>query len=404
MAKRFRINSSRKHWLWIGGVVLLLSAAALCWHLLRPQSPQKPVSQSTTSSEKKTVLPEENPVNQLTFSAMGDMLAHDSVVNQAKTVNGYDFMPYFSQIQPVYADSDVVFCNPETPSAGTEFGISGYPTFNAPIEFSRDLSQTGCNLINLATNHIADKGQRAIDATLDEWQKLEPLAIAGANRNLEEQQRVSYFEKNGLKVAFLAFADFSNARPPASYSLNVYHDKNLVDKLITEARKNTDVVIVSAHWGTEDSHQVNSDQLQTAQEMADLGADVIIGTGPHVLQKVSMLDRKDGGQALVWYSIGNMLSSQLQTDELTGGVAQFKLSKTDDKITISDIGFRPTFMSYDWSASDRANSLLHTRQNLKLQLLKNAQTETQSFGATVDVRLEKIKQWLGSEVNLSIEL
>ena len=61
-------------------------------------------------------------------------------------------------------------------------------------------------------------------------------------------------------------------------------------------------------------------------------------------------------------------------------------------------------MSYDWSASDRANSLLHTRQNLKLQLLKNAQTETQSFGATVDERLEKIKQWLGSEVNLSIEL
>lgn len=117
-----------------------------------------------------------------------------------------------------------------------------------------------------------------------------------------------------------------------------------------------------------------------------------------------MLSRQDGGQTLVWYSIGNMLSSQLQTDELTGGIAKFKISKKDNQIAISDISFRPTFMSYEWSASDRANSLLHTRKNLKLQLLKDAEQETQLFDVTVDERLDKIKQWLGSDTNLSIEL
>lgn len=404
--KKLQARVFPKKWLFSGVAVLtLLVIAVLSWQWLRPQPTEQASTVAEVSDKKNEVEPDDKKLNnELTFSAMGDMLAHDSVVNQAKTANGYDFMPYFAQIQSVYTGSDVVFCNPETPASGEEFGISGYPTFNAPIEFSRDLAKTGCNMINFATNHIADKGLRAISKTLDEWDKLKPLAIAGANRNAEDQRKISYFEKSGLKVAFLAFADFSNTQIPNGYSLNTYHDKALLNDLITEARENADVVIVSAHWGTEDSHQVNSDQLQTAQEMADLGADVIIGTGPHVLQKVSMLSRQDGGQTLVWYSIGNMLSSQLQTDELTGGIAKFKISKKDNQIAISDISFRPTFMSYEWSASDRANSLLHTRKSLKLQLLKDADQETQLFGVTVDERLDKIKQWLGSDINLSIEL
>lgn len=405
IVNRLHINNRSKKWLLLVGLAILLLSGLITWWLLRPQSANQPTTQTKNQPVEEPAKTDNTKSKQeLVFSAMGDMLAHDSIVNQAKTTDGYNFIPYFAQIQTVISGSDVVFCNPETPAAGARFGVSGYPTFNAPIEFSRDLNKVGCNLINFATNHIADKGQEAINITLDEWQKLQPLAVAGANRNPADQQRISYFEKNGLKVAFLAFADFSNAQPPTSYSLNNYHDKNLVTKLMTEARQNADFVVISAHWGTEDSHQVNTDQMQTAQAMADLGADVIIGTGPHVLQKVSMLPRPDGGETLVWYSIGNMLSSQLQTDELTGGIAKFNLSKNDGKTEISEIAFVPTFMSYEWSASDRANSLLHTRSNLKLQLLKNAQNETKLFGVTVEERFDKVKQWLGSEVSLSIEL
>lgn len=359
-------------------------------------SPSTPAAVVTPSEEKKAAA-----APSVTVSAMGDMLAHDSVVNQAKTADGYDFTPYFTQISPLVEKSDVVFCNPETPSAGQAYGISGYPTFNAPTEFARDLSKSGCNLINTASNHMTDKGQAALVATLDEWQRHTPLAIAGANRSAEEQRTVRYFEKNGVKIAFLAFADFSNGAIPHDYSLNLYRNTDLVIQLMTEARQQADAVIVSMHWGTEDSHQVNNNQRTAAKMMADLGADVIIGTGPHVLQPVEWVDGVDGRRTLVWYSIGNMLSSQLHVDQLTGGVATFRMTKENDRIAISDIGFSGTFMSYEWSAAERQAQRLEARHNLTLQPLKNAQTTTQLFGVTVDERTAKIREWLGSSVEIA---
>lgn len=390
----------RYRWLIFGTVLVLGAGLLTAIYLQQTNTPatKKPEKAVTIAEDKA----KPQPVSpSLSFAAMGDMLAHDSVVNQARTSEGYDFTPYFSNIKSLYQGSDVTFCNPETPAAGSKYGISGYPTFNAPMEFSRDLSKSGCNLINFATNHIADKGQSAINDTLTYWQELEPLAIAGANQSLEEQQAVRYFEKNGLKVAFVAFADFSNSPAPNSYSLNYYHDQTLVSNLLTEARQQADVVIVSAHWGVEDDHTVSQDQQRTAQMLADLGADVIIGTGPHVLQKVSKLVRADGGETLVWYSIGNMLSSQLKVDELTGGIAKFRITKEADGLQISDIGFSSTFMSYEWSEADRLADNLLARRNLKLSPLKDAHQETALFGLTVQERLDKVRSWLGDEVPIT---
>ena len=349
------------------------------------------------TSQKQT----HSPV--VTLSAMGDFLAHDSVVQQAKTREGYDFSPYFSTITSLYDAKGVVFCNPETPAAGEAYGISGYPAFNAPIELARDMNKAGCNLINLATNHLADKGQAAINATRETWEKLPILAVHGANRSMDEQQKVAYFEKDGIKMAFVAFADFSNSPLPHSYSVTSYRDEALVRRLLKEARNQADVVIVSAHWGTEGSHEVNPDQRSAARLFSELGADVVIGTGPHVLQEVDMLSRADGNKTLVWYSIGNLLSSQLNPDELTGGVAQCKLTKTAKGIVISDVTFRPTFMSYEWSAADRQAQNLLARRNLKLQPLKKAEDETKLHGVSVAERLTKVRQWLGTNIPVAIE-
>lgn len=333
---------------------------------------------------------------------MGDMIAHDSVVSNAKTDTGYDFTHFFTRVRTLYNGADITFCNPETLTAGSAFGISGYPTFNGPTEFARDLTKEGCNLINLATNHMNDKGQSAINANLDVWKKLPVLASSGANKSAEDQSAVKYFTKNGLKVAFVAFADFSNNKNITSYGINIYHDRALVTRLLTEARKNADVVIVSAHWGTEDSNAVNADQQTAAELFASLGTDVVIGTGPHVLQKVTVLNRPDGGSTLVWYSIGNMLSSQLQTNELTGGVAGFTLEKKDGKIIAKDITFKSTFMGYDWPAADKAAGKLQTRTNLSLYPLAESQEVLSKFGASLAERTQYVKTTLGSNVPVTV--
>lgn len=338
----------------------------------------------------------------VTMSAMGDMIAHDTITSNAKTASGYDYTKYFTHIRPLYSSSDAVFCNQESLSSGEEFGISGYPAFNAPVSYAADLQQAGCNVINLGNNHMGDKGPTATSATVSVWEKLKPLAYAGANRSVEEQNQVRYFEKNGIKFAFVAFMDFSNNTTIPSYSVNTYHDTALFEKLVREARAHADVVLVSMHWGTEDSHTVNQDQRDQVAKLASYGADIVIGTGPHVLQPVEYVARPDGRKMLVWYSIGNMLSSQLKLEELLGGVASWRVTKSTQGVVVDQPQFSPTYMSYEWTPSEQAAQDTDARKNPMIYPLSDAGDQLEQMRVNISVTQirDLAKQWLGSTVTL----
>lgn len=382
----------------IAGIGIVIGAACLSWLVARMVMTQAKLAQQ---SSRQTPAPVAAPPS-IKLIAMGDMLAHDSVVAQANQENGYDFARYFTPLEPRLKGADVVFCNPETPVAGEQLGVSGYPTFNAPNDFARDLSHVGCNVINLATNHIYDKGPAGITESRAVWQQQNIMGLNGANSSPEQQREVSYFEKNGVKCAFVAFADFSNTKVPDGYSVNFYHDEALVRKLLTDARAKADVVIVSAHWGTEDATAVNDDQRKAAALFAGLGADVVLGTGPHVLQPVERIAGHDSHSTLVWYSLGNMLSSQLQANQLTGVVASMRFTKKDDAYRAEKIEATPTFMSYDWLAADKAAERLAARRNLQLRTLKDARDDiTRMFpNETYESRRQFVSTTLGSLVTI----
>lgn len=394
---------SLRKWLIVPAIAVVVFGAAAAFWLLRGKSGEQPPVVTNKTGKPVTTIPAETD-KVIHLAMMGDMLAHDSVNAQAKTANGYDYKPYFTNIKPLYKDADVVFCNPETPVAGDTYGVSGYPTFDAPSAFARDLVQgAACNVINLASNHQADKGQAGIDASLDVWKGLQPYAYSGMNSSATEQSTVSYFTVKGVRFAFVAFMDFSNAALPATYSVNTYHNTALVQQLMTEARQNAQVVLVSAHWGVEDSNTVSASQKATAQVFADNGATLIIGTGPHVEQAFETVTASDGRSVPVWYSIGNMLSSQLGINGLTSGVALSDIDVSSSKPVVKNITFASTFMSYEWSAGDKAAVNLLARHNLKLQPLSEADDEIQAmFGANYSVAERKtyLQNVLGSSVTV----
>lgn len=335
--------------------------------------------------------------------AMGDMLPHDSVNANAKVPDGYNYAQFFEGIRAQLDAADVTFCNQEVPSAGADFGISGYPTFNAPTEFARDLhGAVGCDLVNLATNHNADKGTAGIAATRGAWDALSPAAVAGVNRSADEQRTVPILEVDGVRIALVAFAEFSNAAIDA-VSLNFMGDEALVRDLMTQAREQADVVIVSAHWGTEDSHEVNTAQRAFAAVVAELGADVIIGTGPHVLQEAGWIDRPDGERTLVWYSLGNMLSTQLNLDQLTGVVAGFDIVRDEEgAISIENPSAVLTYMHYEWTAEEEATGALLARKHLSITPLADSDEllARTRFGVTAAEQIESSAQILGPEVTV----
>ena len=362
-------------------------------------SPAAPTPSAAPSAEA------DSPVRVI---AMGDMLPHDSVnANAQLDGGGYDYSPFFSGISAQLDAADLTFCNLEVPTAGVDFGISGYPTFNAPTEFARDLhGAAGCDLVNTATNHSADKGVEGIAATRAAWDGLQPSAVAGANRSAEEQRTIPVTEIDGISVALVSFAEYSNA-PIDGVSLNMMGDDALVQELMTQARDLADVVIVSAHWGTEDSHEVNGQQTAFAQRVADLGADVIIGTGPHVLQPVTWLDRASGGRTLVWYSIGNMLSTQLTLDQRTGVLAGFELSRDGDSgaVEVTNPTALLTYMHYDWTAEQEAAGDLLARHSLSLTPLAASDEllARTTFGVTAEQQVAASSAILGPDVTVVAE-
>lgn len=388
-------------------LVVLAIAGLYCWqyvtnnHKMPNVIIPKIISGTQNSATTKTIGKDMT----IHMAAMGDMLAHDTIIANAKTSNGYDFGKYFANIRSSYQASDLVFCNQEGLSSGENYGVSGYPSFNAPTQFSSALqTAAGCNMINLANNHMGDKGLSATNATIDNWANLKPLLISGANKSAEDQNKVSFATVKGIKIGFVSFADFNNNQATPDYSVNIYHDEALVKRLVAQARTDADIVIVSMHWGTEDSAKVNTDQQNEVDLLSSLGVDVIIGTGPHVLQKFQIVARSDGGKTLVWYSLGNMLSSQLNINELIGGIAQFDITKsaTANKISINNITFTPTYMHYEWTATQAANNDLLARKNAMIYLLSAAADPLSRslFKTTVAEQKQYVVNTLGSETDV----
>ena len=379
---------------------LLVIAAVTIWALTSSAITSTPQSTPRTSRAAATATPTPTPTEaRVTVSAMGDMLPHDTVNQQALQADGsYSYTPFLADVKPLIASSGIVFCNQEVPSAGEAFGITGYPSFNAPEQFARDLSTFGCNAINTATNHSNDKGQGGIDGTRAVWDSISPLLISGANRSPEEQNTVMFTDVNGIRFALVSFAEYSNAAVSNDFSVNFYGNDALVQNLMAQADAGADVVLVSMHWGTEYSNGVNANQQAAAARVAELGADVILGTGPHVLEPVEWIPGANGKQTLVWYSLGNLLSTQLEIPQLIGGVAQFDAVKQPDgTVSIEEPRFTPTYMHWEWTPAEAAAGDLLARHNLHVYPL-SAAAEALSrslFSTSVEEQYNYVRSVLG---------
>jgi len=379
--------------------VVLTVAGVLAWGII---TSHKRVAEAPQANQIQQPEARQAPTT-VRITAVGDNIPHDSVNAAAKTGDSYDYTPLFSEVKKYLSSGDITYCNQESPSAGQNLGISGYPTFNAPTEFARDLQKSGCNVINLANNHIADKGQEGIDLTIDLWKSLNPLAYAGANRSPQEQMQPRYFEVNGIKFAFIAFTDLSNNSSVDPHSVNMFSN-DYIEKIAQEASKNADYVIASAHWGVEDSATVSPSQRGWAEAMANAGVDLILGAGPHVLQPVEIITTDSGRQVPVWYSLGNFLSSQLTVDQLIGGIAVMDFDISSGRMELAEMSFLPTYMHFEWTPEQAAAEDLMARKNLKLYPLEASAdliNKTQ-LNTTVETQTSRITDLLNSQTAIKI--
>jgi poly-gamma-glutamate capsule biosynthesis protein CapA/YwtB (metallophosphatase superfamily) len=286
----------------------------------------------------------------LTLGAIGDILIHDWVYEDAYSSKGYNFKPMFQHIKPDLLKPDLLLANQETVLGGVEMGLSSYPMFNSPQEVGDALIDAGVDIVSTANNHSLDKGEKGIQSSIRYYEKV-GLPYVGIFNSQQDQEKLRILQKNGVKLAFLSYSYGTNGIPVPKgkeYLVNLI-DKEKMKSEIHKANAVADVVVMSIHWGNEYQRIPTEQQQQLGQYMVDEGVDIVFGHHPHVLQPMQMLKTKDDRNAFIIYSLGNFISGQMWDYKDIGGLATIeitkKISPQGTEITLANPAFIPTYVS-----------------------------------------------------------
>ncbi|CAM5657626.1 CapA family protein [Streptomyces californicus] len=279
----------------VAALALLLAAATGC----AGQRPAAPAPSGPPAAARGAGGQDAEGPRPFTLLAAGDVLPHSSVIDRAAAdANGagYDFAPMLAGVAPVVSGADLAFCHMETVYGEKGGPYTGYPSFKSPPEIAAALRTTGFDSCSTASNHTLDDGPEGVRRTLDALDEA-GVRHAGSARTAAEAARPTILPagpgKGAARVAHLAYTYGTNDIPvPADrpWTVDVTDERRIIDEARAARRAGADVVVLSAHWGTEWQDEPDATQLDLARRLTastDRGRpdiDLIIGTHAHVPQ------------------------------------------------------------------------------------------------------------------------
>lgn len=231
----------------------------------------------------------------------------------------------------------------------------GVLIFNSPPEVADAVIDLGFDVFTMANNHLLDMGASGLEESINFWNtkaQENDLTVLGAYLNQEDCENIRVREVNGMRIAFLAYAEHINGFSiPSDSSLRVVmnYEEDVIERQIKKADEIADAVIVSAHWGVEDTNIVSDDRIELANKMVNWGADVILGCHTHTAETMEWITRDDGTKGFVYYSMGNFVCAQTDNFNLVGEIPEFDLvlNETTGDLTLENVGCIPTIVHYD---------------------------------------------------------
>lgn len=310
--------------------------------------------QQEQPEEEKVIIEKDREVS---FLAAGDNLIHGLIYYSGDQGDGsYSFDRMYERVSDEISSADIAYLNQETICGGTQLGLQSYPTFNSPYEILDSVAAAGFDWISTSSNHSMDVGEEGILSQLSHLEELPQLIQTGTNASADEAKEYKVIEKNGVKIGLLSYTYGLNgfALPDGKEYLVNLIDEDRIREDMKALNQISDIQVVSMHWGVEYQFEENEEQRALAQLLSDEGADVIIGTHPHVLQPMEVLKGEEGNETLVMYSLGNFVSAQDVNSRMLGGMAKWTLvyHPSDKSVSFKNICFEPTVMYFDPSGTD----------------------------------------------------
>jgi poly-gamma-glutamate synthesis protein (capsule biosynthesis protein) len=340
MTERVRARRFLPWWVTLACVLLMVWTCAPGWLVPPPADvPRQPATPDQAANPVAEPEAAERASADRAFSLMafGDILLARTPGSRVLD-HGYRYP--FTGIRDLVLSADIAFANLESPASWLGSPYPGKPenvTFRADPATLFGLAWAGFDLVSLANNHMNDYGPRALAETLD-FLDLLGVARVGAGRNLEEARRPAILERDGVRFAFLAYAEpiwsVVAARSASAYRNSTRLEERLHGPLpppvpptrpdsarsalagvaIADLQSMTedvaevltffkpDYLFVSVHWGDELQRMPNRFQRAFGRAAIDAGATAVLGHHPHVLQA---LERYQDG--LIIYSLGNLI-------------------------------------------------------------------------------------------------
>lgn len=282
----------------------------------------------------------------LTLLFAGDIMGHDgqiaSALNDSSGTWSYDTV--FSYVAPLLSGVDVAIGNLEVTLGGAPY--KGYPAFSSPDALAVACRDAGFDILGTANNHSADRGPKGIVRTL---RVLDSLGIRHTGTWVSPETR-DYLSPlmivhPAMRIAMLAYTYGTNGivvPPPATIA---YIDTLRAAADISRAAcLGADQTVVFIHWGIEYDTIPSAEQKLTAAALQRSGADIIIGSHPHVLQPMNAVSDSDSFRNPVVWSMGNFVSNQRTRRRDGGAMIRMDITARGDSAFVSDAGYVLTWV------------------------------------------------------------
>jgi poly-gamma-glutamate capsule biosynthesis protein CapA/YwtB (metallophosphatase superfamily) len=249
----------------------------------------------------------------VTLAFVGDIMLGRSLAARIGRDEGNSI---FASVEPVVQSADLAIGNLECAlGEGGTPALKAY-TFLAPPQAAGLLANAGFDLMTLANNHSLDFGREVFGQT-QALLSQNGIRYVGAGSEESDANAPARFEIDGVRIAFLAYADvvpeylskFDTRIWTAGPSIPgiAWADDGRIKRDLESLEGSADLIVVLFHFGTEGVALPDKRQVQLSRLAVDSGADLVIGTHPHVIQSVEQYD--DGW---IFYSLGNFVFDQFE--------------------------------------------------------------------------------------------
>ena len=252
------------------------------------------------------------------LAAAGDLVVTDKTVEAGKILGGYDYTDVFMDVSPVLSEADLTLLNFEGNLLGAPYGTD---STSAPEELAQALKNAGVDLVQMANSTTISDGIAGLKTSLEALRRngLEPMGAFADSQEYEKYKGYTIVDVQGIRIAFVAFTKGMGGLSLPAGSENCVNllytdyattyqeiDKEGIARVLDNVSKEKpDLTIALVHWGSEYKDMVTDAQKKIAKLMQENGADVVLGTHPHMVREIEY-DETTG--KLVAYSLGDFYS------------------------------------------------------------------------------------------------